>query len=54
MSDWYLVRQLQYFKTGPRGTHPGDEYGFQMTSMVTALKDDQAINDVVAYINTLK
>lgn len=54
MSDWYLVRQLQYFKSGVRGAHPGDEYGFQMTSMVQALKDDQAINDVVAYINTLK
>jgi cytochrome c oxidase subunit 2 len=54
MNDWYLVRQLQYFKSGVRGTHDGDEYGFQMTSMVQALKDDQAINDVVAYINTLK
>lgn len=53
MSDWYLVRQLQYFKSGVRGEHPGDEFGFQMTSMVTALKDDQAIRDVVAYINTL-
>jgi cytochrome c oxidase subunit 2 len=53
MSDWYLVRQLQNFKTGVRGTHPEDEYGFQMTSMVQALGDDQAINDVVAYINTL-
>jgi cytochrome c oxidase subunit 2 len=53
MSDWYLVRQLQNFKTGVRGAHPGDEYGFQMTSMVQALRDDQAINDVVAYINTL-
>jgi cytochrome c oxidase subunit II len=54
MSDWYLARQLQYYKAGVRGGHPGDEYGFQMTSMVTALKDDQAINDVVAYINTLR
>ncbi|MEX2367800.1 MAG: c-type cytochrome, partial [Pseudohongiellaceae bacterium] len=54
MNDWYLVRQLQYFKSGVRGTHPQDEFGFQMTSMVTALKDDQAINDVVAYINTLR
>jgi cytochrome c oxidase subunit 2 len=54
MSDWYLVRQLRYFKDGVRGTHPQDEYGFQMTSMVQALKDDQAINDVVAYINTLE
>jgi len=54
MSDWYLVRQLQYFKSGARGAHRGDEYGFQMTSMVTALADDTAINDVVAYINTLR
>jgi cytochrome c oxidase subunit 2 len=54
MSDWYLVRQLQYFKTGVRGTHAGDEYGHQMTSMVQSLGDDQAINDVVAYINTLR
>ena len=54
MSDWYLVRQLQYFKTGVRGTHAGDEFGHQMTSMVQSLGDDQAINDVVAYINTLR
>ena len=53
-TDWYLVRQLQNFKNGVRGTHPADEYGFQMNLMVTALKDDQAINDVVAYINTLR
>jgi cytochrome c oxidase subunit 2 len=53
MSDWYLVRQLQNFKTGVRGAHPDDEYGFQMTSMVQALAGDEAINDVVAYINTL-
>lgn len=54
MNDWYLVRQLQQFKSGIRGTHEDDEYGFQMTSMVTALKDEQDINDVVAYINTLR
>lgn len=53
MSDWYLARQLQYFKTGARGAHRDDEFGFQMVSMVQALADEQAINDVVAYINTL-
>ncbi len=53
MTDWYLVRQLQNFKSGIRGTHRDDEFGFQMNSMVTALADDEAINDVVAYINTL-
>lgn len=54
MSDWYLVRQLQNFKSGVRGAHPNDELGFQMTSMVSSLKDDDAINDVVSYINTLR
>lgn len=54
MSDWYLARQLQYFKTGARGAHRDDEFGFQMVSMVQALADEQAINDVVAYINTLE
>lgn len=54
MSDWYLARQLQYFKTGARGAHREDEFGFQMVSMVQALADEQAINDVVAYINTLQ
>jgi cytochrome c oxidase subunit 2 len=54
MSDTYLVRQLQNFKSGVRGAHRDDEFGFQMTSMVTALKDDQAIEDVVSYINTLR
>lgn len=53
MTDWYLARQLQYFKDGVRGNHPEDQLGYQMTHMVTALKDEQAINDVVAYINTL-
>jgi cytochrome c oxidase subunit 2 len=54
MSDWYLARQLQYFKNGARGAHRDDEFGFQMVSMVQALADEQAINDVVAYINTLE
>ena len=53
MTDWYLVRQLQNFKQKVRGTHPEDQLGYQMTHMVSALADDEAIDDVVAYINTL-
>lgn len=54
INDWYLARQLGNYKAGIRGAHPGDEYGHQMVSMVSALKDANAINDVVAYINTLR
>lgn len=53
MNDWYLANQLRKFKTGLRGTHPQDGYGEQMASMAMMLLDDQAIDDVVSYINTL-
>jgi cytochrome c oxidase subunit 2 len=52
-SDWYLARQLQYFKDGVRGAHPDDFYGFQMGLMGQSLHDDQSVNDIIAYINTL-
>jgi cytochrome c oxidase subunit 2 len=52
MSDWYLVTQLKNFKQGIRGAHAQDMYGPQMALMAAILADDQAINDLVAYINT--
>ena len=54
MSDWYLERQLQYFKAGVRGGHPDDIYGDQMNLVANVLVGENAIKDVVAYINTLR
>jgi len=54
MSDWYLVTQLKNFKQGIRGAHPKDLYGPQMASIAEMLADDQATDDLVAYINTLR
>ena len=54
MSDWYMVTQLKNFKQGIRGAHPQDLYGPQMALMSAMLHDDQAINDLVTYINTLR
>ncbi len=53
-NDWYMVSQIKKFKQGQRGYHNMDHGGRQMRPMVTTLVDDQAINDVVAYIATLK
>ena len=53
-NDWYLVTQLQNFKNGSRGSDPGDSYGMQMRASTQLLADDQAILDVVAYINSLQ
>ena len=51
--DWYLKRQLKYFKNGARGTHEKDVFGKMMAPMAATLGDDAAIDNVVAYINTL-
>ena len=53
ISDWYLLNQLKNFKEGLRGQHPEDLDGKQMRFMAQTLQDDQAMRDVVAYINTL-
>lgn len=51
--DWYIKRQLSYFKQGIRGANPQDTFGQQMASMVTTLADETAINNVAAYIQSL-
>jgi cytochrome c oxidase subunit 2 len=52
-NDWYTVTQLRNFKSGSRGSSPGDMYGAQMRASANLLVDDEAIMDVVSYINTL-
>ena len=54
LADWYMARQMQYFRDGVRGGNSGDVYGTQMAAFGRVLADDQAIADVIAYINTLK
>ena len=54
MSDWYIAAQLKNFRRDIRGGHPEDAFGNQMAAMAKTLTDDEAINDVVAYINTLQ
>lgn len=53
-NDWYLIKQLQDFRQGNRGTHPDDHFGAQMIPMAITLPNDQAIVNVVTYINTLR
>lgn len=51
--DWYLVTQLRHFKEGIRGSNPQDTTGSTMRPFSMILADDQAVKDVVAYINSL-
>lgn len=52
-NDFYLVNQLRNFKQGSRGYDSRDQPGSQMRMMAQAIPDDQAIIDIVSYINTL-
>jgi cytochrome c oxidase subunit 2 len=52
-TDWYLARQLQRFRNGERGFASEDTPGVTMRAAAAALPDATAVNDLVAYINTL-
>ena len=54
VEDWYLTAELRKFKSGVRGTDPEDQEGQMMHNMTVTLANDKAIQDVVAYIETLK
>ena len=53
MPDWYLLSQLQNFKSGARGADPADTWGMSMRINTLAL-DEQAMQDVIAYVQTLR
>jgi cytochrome c peroxidase len=52
--DWYLVRQLQNFRSGIRGALPADTLGAQMRAIAAGLPNEQALRDVVAHVKTLE
>jgi cytochrome c553 len=52
-ADWYMVAQLEKFKTGMRGASALDMEGSQMKAMSATLMDTTAMRDVVAYIKSL-
>ena len=51
----YLVRQLENFRTGVRGSDPRDIFGQQMRPIVMSMiTNPQDAVDVVSYIGTLR
>ena len=48
-----MLAQLKKFKEGIRGAHPKDITGMQMRPMAMILPDEQAMKDVIAYIQTI-
>jgi cytochrome c553 len=53
-TDWYLVTQLRNYRSGLRGANKADINGQSMRAIAASLGNDQAIDDVVSYINSLR
>jgi len=53
LPDWYLVQELQNFRDGARGADPADTWGLTMRAN-TLVMTDQAMADVIAYVQTLR
>jgi len=54
LDDWYVVEQLQAFRSGLRGAHADDTFGQQMRAAAGLPPDDQALADLAAYLGTLQ
>ena len=54
LQAWYIVRQLKNFKKGKRGGSLDDMFGMQMRPMAMTLQDTKVMQDIAAYISTLK
>ena len=52
--DWYLIRQLEYFKNKIRGANLDDRPGLYMRTQILELQKGEDVRDVVAYIMTLQ
>jgi cytochrome c553 len=52
--DWYLATELRKFRSGVRGTNPKDAEGRLMRPMARGLADEDAVRNVIAYVETLK
>lgn len=50
--DWYLLKQMQSFHEGVRGADPRDIVGAQMAAFAGLVSDEEAVRDLVRYIQT--
>ncbi|WP_101757728.1 c-type cytochrome [Oceanicoccus sp. KOV_DT_Chl] len=53
LDEAYLIRQINNFKQGIRGTHQMDRFGRQMKLMANTVRSDKDLLDMAAYLHAL-
>lgn len=54
VDDWYIATEIKKFHNGVRGADPNDAEGQAMAPMTRAFNNDKMIDDLAAYVSTLK
>lgn len=54
VDDWYIATEIKKFHNGVRGADPNDVEGSAMAPMTHAFNNSKVIDDVSAYVSTLK
>jgi cytochrome c oxidase subunit 2 len=54
LNDWYILTQLNHFRSGIRGSEEDDTYGQQMKAASAVSTSDKDAADLAAYITQLK
>ena len=52
LDDWYVALQIRKFRSGIRGSAPGDAVGPTMAAMSMAIQPE-AVEDIAAYVHAL-
>lgn len=53
LPKWYVVREIEMFRAGHRGSVPADTVGRRMATIASTLDGEDAIDAVAAYVSTL-
>ena len=54
LNDWYILTQLNHFRSGIRGVEKEDIYGQQMKAASAIVTSEEDAANLAAYINQLK
>jgi len=54
LNDWYVLTQLNHFRTGVRGSESDDTYGQQMKAASAVITSEEDAANLAAYIAQLK
>ncbi len=54
LPKWYVLKQLEAFRTGLRGAHPDDIEGLKMRPMSRQMKSEAEVDTIATFVSQMK